>query len=433
MGMFGRGISFGNQFMPRPAIGFRGGTPKGPMRVPISFNYHENITVQQGPTGFWGFMSGFLPSFMNTFAMFGMLNNSFGFGGGCFPYAQGATTTSSSTNTTNTKDLDNLKTLYKAKDVTIIERDGKFTATDKNGNLIGSDLSFDEMSKKLDAYNSNSTPSVEDNPSEKKEAELKADKAKEMGLKLENGKYMKDGVEYEWDSVSKTFKVKETDENPEPETPAATTHSRSQGSGNRSNVSSRSQGAGGHGVKVPKGWYKAPAGGDGQSMINNGTLRAGMSARQVTDIILNNKVNYLSTADRNKLAAEILKYNPSIFKNGKVVEGADLNKLDIPSINYIKNNYVQSRDVTAHNGTGTYTSKNGQTNNISKTVTSSTGRYAKQENGKWHYYAKDGTELKESHIQKNDKDLWNKTHPATAQSSLTMMDRNFYNGNGYGA
>lgn len=417
MGMFGRGIAFGHQFIPRPAIRFRGG-PMMPRGGPISFNYHENITVQQGPTGFWGFMSGFLPSFLNTFAMFGMLNNSFGFGGGCFGRAQGITGGAASTDSKNAKNLADLEKLFKAKDVTIVERDGKFTATDKNGNLIASDLSFDDMSKKLSEYNSNSKPAVEDDPSEKTEAQLQADKAKEMGLELKDGKYMKDGKEYEWDSASKTFKVKpevKSDASAEESEPQdVDTSSQSQGSGHRARVSSHSQGAGSHGVKVPKGWYKAPTGGDGQSMINNGTLRAGMSARQVTDIILNNKVNYLSTADRNKLAAEVLKYNPSIFKNGKVVDGADLNKLDLPSIQYIKDKYVQSRNVTAHNGTGTYISKNGKTNNVAQTVTSSTGRYAKKENGKWRYYAKDGTELKESHIQKNDKDLWDKTHSATA-------------------
>lgn len=389
MGMFGRGIAFGQQFIPRPAIRFGRG-PMMPRGGPISFNFHESVTVQQGPTGFWGFMSGFLPSFLNTFAMFGMLNNSFGFGGGCFGRAQGATVTDSSAAAKNAKDLADLEKLFKSKNVTIVERDGKFTATDKNGKLIASDLSFDEMSKKLSEYNSSSKPAVEDDPSEKTDAQLKADKAKE------------------------TPKVKPDASAEESEPQDVDTSSQSQGSGHRARVSSRSQGAGSHGVKVPKGWYKAPTGGDGQAMIKNGTLRAGMSARQVTDIILNNKVNYLSNEDRNKLAAEVLKYNPSIFKNGKVVEDADLNKLDLPSIQYIKDNYVQSRNVAAHNGTGTYTSKNGKTNAISQTVTSKTGRYAKQENGKWRYYAKDGTELKESHIQKNDKDLWNKTHPSTA-------------------
>lgn len=443
MGMFGRGIAFGQQFMPRPAIRFRGG-PMMPRGGPISFNYHENITVQQGPTGFWGFMSGFMPSFLNTFAMFGMMNNSFGLGGGCFGHAQGITGGAASTDSKNAKNLADLEKLFKAKDVTIVERDGKFTATDKNGNLIGSDLSFDEMSKKLSEYNSNSKPSVETDTPTKTEAQLKADKAKEMGLELKDGKYMKDGKEYEWDSASKTFKVKpevNPDENPNEnpnendgnEHSGSIQSSQSQGSGHRARVSSRSQGAVSHGVKVPKGWYKAPTGGDGQSMIQKGTLRAGMSAKQVTDIILNNKVNYLSAADRNQLAAEVEKYNPSIFKNGKVVEGADLNKLDLPSINYIKNKYVASRNVTAHNGTGDYTDKHGKTNTVSQTVTSPTGRYAKKENGAWRYYAKDGTELKASHIQKNDKNLWNKTHPAKTQSSLTMTDRNSYNGNGYGA
>ena len=136
-----------------------------------------------------------------------------------------------------------------------------------------------------------------------------------------------------------------------------------------------------------------------------------MSARQVTDLVLNNKVGYLSDADRNALAQKMERNNPSVFENGKVKEGFDTSKLDIPTMNYIKSEYVESRNVTAHNGTGEYTSKtDGKKHKIEQTVTSNTGRTAKKVDGKWHYHAKDGTELNEGHINNNDKDLRRQTH-----------------------
>ena len=142
-----------------------------------------------------------------------------------------------------------------------------------------------------------------------------------------------------------------------------------------------------------------------------------MTARQVTDLILNNKVNYLSSEDRNALAEKVLKNNPSVFENGKVKEGFDINKLDIPTIKYIKENYVKSRDFTTMKGSGEYQSTNSKTHKVISTINGKYGRYAKLEmdnndghTAKWHYYAQDGSELNEKWIQDTDPELYNRTH-----------------------
>ena len=83
MGIYGFGKAFNiryahNQYRPMMRMG---GGPRGPILGNHSYSETTNITIKNGPSGFWGFMSGFMPSFLNTFAMFGMMNNSFGFGG----------------------------------------------------------------------------------------------------------------------------------------------------------------------------------------------------------------------------------------------------------------------------------------------------------------------------------------------------------------
>jgi len=93
------------------------------------------------------------------------------------------------------------------------------------------------------------------------------------------------------------------------------------------------------GSASPDGWYRANNSNEGS--IGN-LVQTGSTPRQVLDKILKGKCDYLSEADRNKLAAELLQKNPSIFKDGKVKAGAELNKLDIPSIKYIKNNHAKN-------------------------------------------------------------------------------------------
>lgn len=53
--------------------------------------------------------------------------------------------------------------------------------------------------------------------------------------------------------------------------------------------------------------------------------------------------------------------------------------------------------------------------------TSSAGRRAERgADGKWHYYAKDNTELKEDFISKNDPELWAKTNPKYASKKASI-------------
>jgi len=394
-----------DQFMPRH-FGFRGGgflPPRGGVSIT------ENVTIKNGPSGFWGFMTGLTQGLFGGGMGCGMGMGSV-FGGmpmmgmgmgmpmmgmmGMSPYAylNGATSQGSAQTQTGDTHLKNLTQAY-SKSYEIVshpDKKGIYQAFPKDGGkpIEGT---YDELCDKLAKENEEPTVKTKKEP-EKTEAQLKEEKAKEQGLELKD----KDAGQDDKDTGSR---VGGEDEG-----------SRTRGSG----TGVTEHGSGRHGVKVPEGWYRAPKGKDGQVMIANHSLRAGMSARQVTDIILNNKVNYLTAQDRNKLAAEVERYNPSIFKNGKVVDGADLSKLDIPSIDYIKNKYVNHDKMSTTSGTrearGTYRSSDGTSNTVGKTVTSTTGRYAKQINGKWHYFAQDGTELNETHVRKNDPDLWSKTH-----------------------
>ena len=389
MGLVGMGRAFNLRFMPNgplrtncyhrpmPHVGFFGGGG--------NMSYTENISIQNGPTGFWGFMTGLTQGLFGS-GMFGM-----GMGGGLFGLLnakQAATPQGTGQAQGEDAHLKNLKQACgkKYEIVSHPDKKGIYQAFPKDGGkpIEGT---YQELCDKLAEENEEPTVKTKKEP-EKTEAQLKEEKAKEQGLELKD----KDAGQDDKDTGSR---VGGEDEG-----------SRTRGS--RTGVTEH--GSGRHGVKVPEGWYRAPKGGDGQAMIENQSLRTGMSARQVTDIILNNKVNYLSPADRNKLAAEVEKYNPSIFKDGKVKEGADLNKLDIPSIDYIKKNYVgSSSGMKTTNGTQEATGKYSN-HNIGQTVKSNTGRYAKQIDGKWHYFAQDGTELNETHVRKNDPELWANTH-----------------------
>ena len=392
-----------DQFMPRH-FGFRGGgflPPRGGVSIT------ENVTIKNGPSGFWGFMTGLTQGLFGGGVGCGMgMGSIFGcpsmpmmgmpmmgmMGMSPYAYLNGATSQGSAQTQTGDTHLKNLTQAY-SKSYEIVshpDKKGIYQAFPKDGGkpIEGT---YDELCDKLAKENEEPTVKAKKEP-EKTEVQLKEEKAKEKGLELKD----KDAGQDDKDTGSR---VGGEDEG-----------SRTRGS--RTGVTEH--GSGRHGVKVPEGWYRAPKGKDGQVMIANHSLRAGMSARQVTDIILNNKVNYLTAQDRNKLAAEVERYNPSIFKNGKVVDGADLSKLDIPSIDYIKNKYVNHDKMSTTSGTrearGTYRSSDGTSNTVGKTVTSTTGRYAKQINGKWHYFAQDGTELNETHVRKNDPDLWSKTH-----------------------
>lgn len=218
MGMVGWGKAFNLRFMPRTApklhvdsFWHRPYLPRGG-----SLFIKETTNVQIGPSGFWGFIIG-LSQGLKGGGWFGT-NNTWNMQTPAYvnPLAtlnaaatqQGA----KEPQTVEDKSLEQLNKLYGAKKFNIIERPaGKFTATDEKGKLVASNLSFDDMSEALSNYNNDVSSAVkppEKKEPEKTEAQLKEEKAKEMGLtKSEDGKYMKDGKEYEWDGT--TFKVKE--------------------------------------------------------------------------------------------------------------------------------------------------------------------------------------------------------------------------------
>ena len=168
-----------DQFMPQH-FRFRSGGFMMPRGGNVSIT--ENINIKNGPSGFWGFMTGLSQGLFGGGMGYGM-----GMGGSIFgcpsmpmmgmgmpmmgtgmmsPYAMlnGAVTPQGTTQTEEkTNNLTQLRNLFKSKNVTIEEtKPGKFTATDSKGNIIGRDLSFEEMTEKLG--NSNRTdgnPDVE--------------------------------------------------------------------------------------------------------------------------------------------------------------------------------------------------------------------------------------------------------------------------------
>ncbi len=171
MGIYGAGKAFNlryaqNTFVPNRGITVRQARPQqlfgGHCHGGVT---NTNITINNGPRGFWGFMSGFLGGLFGGGGMMGMggglfgglFNNLFGglFGGGMMggfnPYgminAQQAQP-QQQPQVGNQDKLANLKTLYPNHNI-VSDGDDKYSATDKEGNLIGQGLTYEEMCKAL--------------------------------------------------------------------------------------------------------------------------------------------------------------------------------------------------------------------------------------------------------------------------------------------
>ena len=443
MGLFGRGMAFNNQFIPRPVFGRRHPLPPPPMMGGPSYGsslfINESFTYK---TNGWDAVIAGFQTLPFIASMWG--RDSY--------RPQGDARLQQ--NVSN--GLENLNAFWGSKYTIRTEANGQYTAVDKNGKIVASgdyetvkaklsslaDESDDDattpenLAKKHDpvlekkdgkwvekdnpdkewTFDSKNncfipkaaTTSVQEQEepeqalAQKQEADAKA-----KGLTKQGDKYYKDGIEYYWKNDTEGWQPKEPEQDPS-EDPGSAVGAGGSGSGHVSSSGRRDV--------SPKGYYRAAKNDeDGQAVLN--AIRPGMSARQVTDIILNNKMNYLGGNERNALASEIERKNPSIFRNGKVIENFPKDKLDIPTIEHIKKNFTKDtsgmKSSNANGGTrgatGTYTGKDGNEVKVEETVTSKTGRYAKKINGKWHYYAKDGSELNEDYIRKNDPDLWTKS------------------------
>ena len=167
-----------------------------------------------------------------------------------------------------------------------------------------------------------------------------------------------------------------------------------------SSASVRKSGNKGSGkVHVPGGWYRADTQhAEGKSL----KLNQCKSATEAMKKILSGKMDYLSGADREALTKELAHNNPSVFnKDGTVKANADWDKLDVPSIKYIKQKYVKSSSYDSDNGKVTYSSRNGGTyTNAStsrgaggQTIRGKNGYYATFSKGVAHYYDPNGNEV----------------------------------------
>ena len=115
--------------------------------------------------------------------------------------------------------------------------------------------------------------------------------------------------------------------------------------GQASNASSVSKEA-----SVPSGWYRADT---NSNEGKNLALNECTSATEVLNKLLQSKCDWLSDSDRADLVKTLISANPSVFsQDGKVKPGADFDKLDVPSINYIRSTYVDG-NVQYNEQTGT--------------------------------------------------------------------------------
>lgn len=175
----------------------------------------------------------------------------------------------------------------------------------------------------------------------------------------------------------------------------------------------------------------------------------------------------LTAKQQAELRDEIIRKNPSVFdKNGNPKPGADYSKLDVPSMQYIKEKYTLAKSGSrAHddiysgtikhkakngdyvkldkNGKYRFYNKNGQamteiefrkqhpTINISNIrkggyssqkgtrIRGSEGRYAEKSGKGWKYYSSQGMELKADYIKKKDPQLYYATNPSARSDAMT--------------
>lgn len=301
-----------------------------------SCNTTTNIKITNGPTGFWGFMSGLIGGLFGGGGLLGgLFGNLFGglFGGGnsnmnmnmgYSPFGM-LNQAQMQPNTPAAQDkLGNLKTLYPKFNI-VSDGNGKYTATDADGKLVGQGLSYEDMCKALSA---------------KQES---------------NGKAETDDGSKSKDVKSDNTTLVHSEGNPENLATEEGNGSRV-GSGNDGSRVGNGNGARRSGVNLD-GWYRAHGGGAAEG--NNGVkFSTCKNASQVTNMLLRNKMDYLSNTDRAELTKEIIAKNPSVFNSdGTVKPGLNWDKLDIPSIDYIKEKYVaEGETITDANGTVSYVS-----------------------------------------------------------------------------
>ncbi len=154
--MYGAGKAFNLRFQQRGISQMRFRQPQP--RMPIMTHCHghhsgpTNVTINQGPQGFWGFLGGFFGGLFSSGILgglfggrqqamynpspYGMLNQQMTLGN-----------TQGTLGNDDNNNLARLKSLYPGYNI-VPEGDGKFSAT-KDNQLVADHLSYDEMKKAL--------------------------------------------------------------------------------------------------------------------------------------------------------------------------------------------------------------------------------------------------------------------------------------------
>lgn len=393
-------------------------------------NTTVNYKVQIGPGGFWGGALGFLNGFMSTAQNTNLFGSNWNLGGA-------NQTQMNPTMPANNDKLANLKTLFPKFNI-VSDGNGKYSATNSDGELVGQGLSYEDMCKVLGEKNGKD-PKVNTDPKDVKDP----------------------------NDVKDPKDVKEPENLNEPEKPTVTDQPPVQ-----ANEPNGSKGSGK--IKLPGGWYRAAN--DRASSVNNthNADGSGKNASQITSDILGTKLTGVLTADAQAdLRADIIKYNPSVFnEDGSPKEGADYSKLDVPSMDYLIEAYGLEKGEKYHkqddiysgekkyetkngdymkqdkNGKYSYYDKDGKSisekdfkaahptvntgsikkggySSQQKQFKSSTGRTAQFDGKEWHYYAKDGTELNKQYVQQVDPKLYEATQPQK-KIPYTTIDPNNY-------
>ncbi|MDY6310653.1 MAG: hypothetical protein SPL70_06470 [Cyanobacteriota bacterium] len=322
MSLVGLGRAFNLRY--RPSTKFVGfSRPMPPMPIPMggNFSYTENVKIQNGPSGFWGFMSGLFGGLMGGGMMGGGLNifsllNQLGIGKTQQTTSQGTQATDHN-DPDHQKDLANFKTLYGDK-FNIVYENGKFMATtnDKANTWVGDGATFEELNNKLKEYNKGNTQEADGKPTQNNDAKPS-----------ENGN----------DGNSTVTNNNNGNSHNSSSRVSGDSHSSS-----RSSSTGEAKKALHH---VPSGWYRS----DTKTGKENVGLKLSQckTAEQVANKVLSSKMDYLSADAKKAITQEIIANNPSIFDNKGNVISNKWDKLDLPSVDYIKSKYM-SGNATKH-------------------------------------------------------------------------------------
>lgn len=317
MGIYGFGKAFntryvmGGQYSRRPHVNVRGGRPV--MLGGSSFTKTTNVTINNGPTGFWGFMSGLFGGLFGGGLFGGLFGGGMGMGMGMSPFGM---INQAQMPVQNQPKGDRLADLQKMFPDWVITSDGNghYDAVNKD-QTIHEEGNFDEMCDKL----------------------LKHKKEEPQGLKAEEEP--EKNVPTEQPDGNKP--TEQPDGNKPTEEKAAVPPS-DNGNTKAGNASGTGEGSGTGKVHVANGWYRS----DTKTGNENIHLQLSKcdSAAAVVDKLLSTggKMDFLSATDRADLTKKMISYNPSIFNaDGSIKANANWDKLDLPSIDYLRKQYVE--------------------------------------------------------------------------------------------